>query len=148
MAQIAIDGEKLRQALFEKGVKPSKASTEIGFTENYWGKAMRRGCCSEIAAKALFAAYGIRLDEYAAQDDVMEAAPEEVKPEPTPCQTELTLDATEPANLREVIREAVLDAVVQIMADKGLGDALGRIIYGAVNGAITNASRVNTMLGR
>ena len=145
MAQLQIDGEKLRQRLLDVGVKPSAASTEIGFSANYWGKAMKSGVCSEIAANALQMRYGINPDDYTVKD---EEPP--VSPAQQTCEQTTMLPAPDGgetgtfslAALRGVICEAICDAAVQIAADKGLQDALNRVIYGAVFGAGINLERV------
>lgn len=140
MAQIAINGERLRGIMLEKGVKPSVASTQAGFAHNYWHNAMRKGECSEIAANMLFMQFGINLMDYRVDD-----APAIPFADPEPEQTQ-----TEPAqavDIRREVREAILDAVFQIINSDTVTDAMNRVIYNAVKGAIVRAREV-TQNGR
>lgn len=132
MAQIAINGERLRGIMLEKGVKPSVASTQAGFAHNYWRNAMRKGECSEIAANMLFMQFGINLMDYRV-DDAPEPAlpfPESTQMEPEPAQA---------VDIRREVREGILDAVYQIINSDTVTDAMNRVIYNAVKGAIVRA---------
>lgn len=142
MAQIAINGERLRGIMLEKGVKPSVASTQAGFAHNYWHSAMRKGECSEIAANMLFMQFGINLMDYRADteeipfDEPIEPTePEQTQTEPEP----KTAEQTAPVNIRAEVREAILDAVFQIINLDTVTDAMNRVIYNAVKGAIVRA---------
>lgn len=149
MAQMSIDGEKLRGLLLRAGVKPSKASTDIGFTTNYWGKAIRTGVCSEIAAKALQAFYGIDPADYRAAEEQpalpFSAIQTELEPGPAPAlhEVEAAVKASDADGLREVVREAILDAARQIAADEEIMNTLNRCFYRAVVGGIKSANRKN-----
>lgn len=140
MAQITIDGEKLRKRLLDIGVKPSQASVKIGFTANYWGKAMKSGVCSEVAALGLLREYGIDRRDYEAEEEkpVAMAQPEQ----PAAEQTALELPARDAQDLRAIVCEGVLDALAQIAANDDMQQALNRVIYCAVKGAIINANRL------
>lgn len=132
MAQIAINGERLRKLMLEKGVKPSVASTQAGFAHNYWHNAMRKGECSEIAANMLFMQFGINLMDYRVDD-----APALPFADPEPTQTEPAPQAA--VDIRREVREAILDAVFQIINSDTVTDAMNRVIYNAVKGAIVRA---------
>lgn len=145
MAQLQIDGERLRQRLLDVGVKPSTASTEIGFAANYWGKAMKTGMCSEIAANALQMRYGINPEDYTVKDDEPAFFNAQQTCEQTTMMPDTQSGAAVTINLdalRSIICEAICDAAVQIAADKGLQDALNHTIYGAAYGAMVNANRM------
>lgn len=146
MAQIEINGGKLRELMFEKGVKPSTASTQAGFASNYWKNAMTRGACSETAANLLFMQFGINLIDYRAdaEPDTIPfdepTAPEEpeertaAEPEPVIAETVVSM--------RDEIREGVLDAIYQLLGNSETADIINKIIYNAVKGAIINADRI------
>lgn len=130
MAQISINGERLRKLMLEKGVKPSVASTQAGFAHNYWHNAMRKGECSEIAANMLFMQFGINLMDYRVDD-----APALPFADPEPTQTE----PAQAVDIRREVREGILDAVFQIINSDTVTDAMNRVIYNAVKGAIVRA---------
>lgn len=137
MAQIAINGERLRKLMLEKEVKPSVASTQAGFAHNYWHNAMRKGECSEIAANMLFMQFGINLMDYRV-DDAPEPALPFAEPEPTQAEPE----PAQAVDIRREVREAILDAVYQIINSDTVTYAMDRVIYNAVKGAIVRASEV------
>lgn len=158
MAQVAINGEMLRSKLLEVGVKPSRASREIGMSVNYLGYAIKTGTCSIAVSRALQANYGIAPNDYVIEEDDMpdtmtdpapakpqKQAEEAAKPgawrQPRTTDKASALDSFA-ALLREAVREGVLDAAVQIAANEDLCGALNRIIYNAVKGAIINADRM------
>ena len=134
MAQITINGEKLQKRLLDIGVKPSQASVKIGFTANYWGKAIKNGVCSEVAALGLLREYGIDRRDYEADEEkpVATARPEQMA---------LELPTRDVHDLRAIVCEGVLDALTQIAANDDMQQVLNRVIYCAVKGAIINADR-------
>lgn len=134
MAQIAINGERLRELMLEKGVKPSVASTQAGFAHNYWHNAMRKGECSEIAANMLFMQFGINLMDYRVDN-----APEPALPFADPEPTQTDPEPAQAVDIRREVREGILDAVHQIINSDTVTDAMNRVIYNAVKGAIVRA---------
>ena len=147
MGQITIDGEKLRTLLLDKGIKPSAASKAIGFAANYWGKAMKTGACSEVAAKALFMRLGIRQEDYQIEDEIpfMPDFPKQTEME-IPTVIEVQKAGLTAEDVRAAVREGVLDAAVQIAASEDITQALNKLIYNAVHGALINARRIEAKM--
>lgn len=141
MAQIAINGEILRNRLFDVGVKPSVASKEIGFSASYIASAMKNGSINISASKALQAAYGINPDDYAVDDEKPVMPIDDVEPIKPVSREGGTLS---PASdmIRDAVREGVLDAFYQVACNEELLQVLNKIIYNAAKGAIINADRL------
>ena len=66
MGQIAIDGAKLAKLIEDRGLTKAEASRAVGFTDNYFCKAIKKNELSQVAATALGTRYGIKLDDYIA----------------------------------------------------------------------------------
>lgn len=66
MGQIAIDGAKLAKLIEDKGLTKAEASRGVGYTDNYFCKAIRKNELSAVAATSLATRYGIELDDYIA----------------------------------------------------------------------------------
>lgn len=66
MGQIAIDGSKLAKLIEAQGLTKAQASRAVGFTDNYFCKAIKMNELSQVAATALGTRFGIRLDDYIA----------------------------------------------------------------------------------
>ena len=66
MGQIGIDGAKLAKLIEDKGLTKAQASRGLGYTDNYFCKAIRKNELSAVAATALATRYGIKLDDYIA----------------------------------------------------------------------------------
>lgn len=114
MGQIKIDGPKL-EAIFErKGLQKAAVSRLIGFSDNYWSKACKRGECSLVAMNAIEAIYHISPDEYREMDK---------KPEP-PQQMDMLNDRNikvDADELTQIIREGVRLAMLEVF--KLIGEA-------------------------
>lgn len=153
IAQIAINGEILRNRLLDVGVKPSVASKEIRFSVSYIAGAIKNGNINFSAAKALQAAYGINPNDYSVDDDMPTKPGEFYKPsfvseEPIDIEAAIkpekggTPIAPIPEMIRDAVREGVLDAFYQVACNEDLLQVLDKIIYNAAKGAIINADKL------
>lgn len=141
MAQIAINGEILRNRLLDVGVKPSVASKEIGFSVSYIAGAIKNGNINFSAAKALQAAYGINPDDYSVDDEKPVLPIDDEKPVKPVSREGGTLSSASDM-IRDAVREGVLDAFYQVACNEELLQVIYKVIYNAAKGAIINADRL------
>lgn len=63
---VLIDGERLRRQLERRAIKPSAASTEMGFSDHYLSQVMYRGAISPQGVTLLENLYNIKPGDYVA----------------------------------------------------------------------------------
>lgn len=105
-----VNGDKLRLCLAKKGLKISVASAQMGFNANFLNDCARRGVISAVGKVSLESLFGIRYEDYKAEEPKMETEQEPEIPE-EPRKMELAVPQEFWISLYNHIYRAVYEAV-------------------------------------
>lgn len=109
---IQIDGKKLEKILYERKLKRSVISVEMGMSDALLSHNIIRNQISTSTAKMLEAMYGIMLDDYKYVEPQKPAA-EPQQTEPPVVEKEPTKAEIDYSKIRDAVCEGVLDAMYQ-----------------------------------
>ena len=109
-ATIKIDGNALQSEIAKKGVTLAYASTELGYTKNYFSNCIARNQIARPAAIALENVFKIPLEAYRMKMDPVA--------EPAPSYTREMKFGIDYGLLGDIIRKNVYEAVYQAWKDQ------------------------------
>ena len=118
-ATLPIDGEKLRQAIKDKGLSNPTVSRALGASDGYIVQAIGKGSIGKRQAEQMDHIFGIRPSIYVLQEEDEETEEPELTQEPKP---EMDAEA-----IRAAIYNGFMDALVMVMKDDTLYKILLRM---------------------